>query len=219
MITEMKKRPYTLRQRAAQQGETRARIVAAAMELHEELGPRNTTISAIAERAGVQRLTVYRHFPDEQGLLRACSSHWLDLHPAPDPADWQTIAEPGARTHTAIARLYGYYRRTERMWRSSYRDEDEVPALKAVMREPRDYLRRVRDDLVAAWNPSPQARRALNAVLGHGLQFSSWESLDREGLTDAEMADAIVIWLAALCTPERSRGRTVARRARPPAAR
>jgi AcrR family transcriptional regulator len=204
MLTEMKKRPYTLRQRAAQQEETRARIVAAAMALHEELGPRNTTISAVAERAGVQRLTVYRHFPNEQSLLHACSSHWLDLHPVPDPSDWQAIAAPGARTRTALARLYGYYRRTERMWRSSYRDEGEVPALKAVMREPRDYLRRVRDDLVAAWNPPPEARRNVKAVIGHGLQFSSWESLDREGLTDAEMADAIVRWLVALCPRERA---------------
>ena len=110
------KRSYVLRERAKRLAETRARIVEAAMALHEELGPRNTTISAIAERAGVQRLTVYRHFPDERRLLVACSSHWLDLHPPPDPADWQGITGPGARTRIAIARLYGYFRRTERIF-------------------------------------------------------------------------------------------------------
>ena len=210
----MKKRPYTLKRRAALQEETRARIVEAAMALHEELGPRNTTISAIAERAGVQRLTVYRHFPDERRLLVACSSHWLDLHPPPDPADWQGITEPGARARIAIARLYGYFRRTERMWRSSYRDEDEVPALKAIMQAPRDYLRRVRDDLVTAWAPSPEASRVVKAVIGHCVQFSSWESLDREGLTDAEMAEAIAQWLGALCLSARGRHATKSRTGR-----
>ncbi|MGB8434172.1 MAG: TetR/AcrR family transcriptional regulator [Burkholderiales bacterium] len=194
------KRPYRLKRRAEQQDKTRVRIVEAAMALHEELGPRNTTISAIAERAGVQRLTVYRHFPDAHGLLVACSSHWLALHPPPDPADWQAIDNPGARLRTAVARLYGYYRRTEKMWRGSYRDEDAVPALKATMEAPRDYLRRIRDDLVAAWAPSPEANRTVSAVIGHCLQFSSWESLDREGLTDAEMADAIAQWLEGICS-------------------
>ena len=55
------------------------------MELHQALGPAKTTISAIAERAGVQRLTVYRHFPDERALLSACSSHYVVANPPPDP--------------------------------------------------------------------------------------------------------------------------------------
>jgi AcrR family transcriptional regulator len=210
----MKRRSYTLGRRAQQQQATRARIVEAAMALHEELGPRNTTISAIAERAGVQRLTVYRHFRDERSLFSACSSHWLSLHPPPDPADWQLVADVAARTRIAIARLYGYYRRTERMWRSTYRDEGEIPALKEAMRAPREYLRRARDDLVAAWAPAPETRRVLNAVVGHCLQFSSWESLDREGLTDAEMADAIVRWVAALNSDQRPRQRNGAQRPR-----
>jgi AcrR family transcriptional regulator len=198
----MKKRPYKLKQRAERQEETRTRIVAAAAALHEELGASKTTISAIAERAGVQRLTVYRHFPDEQALLVACSSHWLELHPPPDPAGWRDIADPGARTRAAVVSLYGYYRRTEQMWRGAYRDEDEVPALKAVMRQPREYLGRVRDDLLEAWAPPTAARRTVAAVIGHCLQFSTWESLDREPLTEAEMADAVVVWVAALCATD-----------------
>jgi len=194
----MKKRPYKLKRRAERQEETHARIIAAAAALHEELGASKTTISAIAERAGVQRLTVYRHFPDEQSLLVACSSHWLELHPPPDAAGWRNIADPGARTRAAVVALYGYYRRTEQMWRGAYRDEGEVPALKAVMRQPREYLRRVRDDLLEAWAPPAAARRTVGAVIGHCLQFSTWESLDREPLTEVEMADAVAIWLAAL---------------------
>jgi len=199
MILEMKTRTYRLKRRAERQEETRARIVAAAAELHEELGVTRTTISAIAERAGVQRLTVYRHFPDEGGLLAACSTHWLEAHPPPDPAEWREIPDPAVRTRTAVLRLYGYYRRTEKMWRNSYRDEDEVPALKAVMRQPREYLHRLRDELVEAWAPPAAARRALSAIIGHCLQFSTWESLDQEPLTEAEMADSITLWVTALC--------------------
>ncbi len=69
-------RKYELKQRAEKMSETRMRIVEATVELHEKLGPARTTISAIADRAGVQRLTVYRHFPDERSLFRACSGHW-----------------------------------------------------------------------------------------------------------------------------------------------
>src|SRR3546814_654746 len=94
MFTEMAKRPYNQAKRAESRDETRLRILRATMDLHEEIGLRQTTISAIAERAGVQRLTVYRHFPDDEALITACSGHWLGLHPPPDPARWAAITDP-----------------------------------------------------------------------------------------------------------------------------
>jgi AcrR family transcriptional regulator len=198
MVTEMNARKYTPTRRAEQQEQTRARIVRAAMALHEELGPRDTTISAVAARAGVQRLTVYRHFPDDGSLFTACSSLWLELNPPPDSAQWQDLAEPAARCRAAFAALHGYYRRTERMWNRAYRDEEEVPALKAVMGGFEAYLDAVRDDLLATWPSAPSTRRLLKATLGHCLRFSTWRSLDREGLSDAEMANVIERWLVAL---------------------
>jgi AcrR family transcriptional regulator len=110
----MSKRRYTLKQRAESQDETRRRIVEATAHLHEEVGPRDTTISAIAQEAGVQRLTVYRHFPDEMELFKACTSHWLGLNPPPDPATWGRL-EGLVRVQQALIELYRYYRRTERM--------------------------------------------------------------------------------------------------------
>ena len=71
------KRPYRLGERAKSQEQTRLRIVEATVALHEELGPRNTTITDIAKRAGVQRLTVYSHFADETAVFQACTAHWL----------------------------------------------------------------------------------------------------------------------------------------------
>src|SRR5215469_2787592 len=106
-------RKYQLHQRAQRQAETRQRIIDAAVELHTTLGPAQTTVSAIAERAGVERPTFYRHFPDEHALLTACSSHYLVTHPLPDPTSWGLIADPQTRLRRALAEVYAYYRRTE----------------------------------------------------------------------------------------------------------
>src|SRR5512133_580206 len=92
------KRPYRMRRRAELEELTRRRITESAVALHEELGPARTSISAVAERAGVRRSTVYRHFPDEAALFAACSSHWRAANPAPDPRAWAAIADPGLRT-------------------------------------------------------------------------------------------------------------------------
>ena len=78
-------RTYRLKRRAERQNETRERIVEAAVDLHTTLGPARTSILAIAERAGVERPTVYRHFPTTESLLTACTAHHWAQQPAPDP--------------------------------------------------------------------------------------------------------------------------------------
>lgn len=197
----MEKRKYTPRRRAQKQEQTRARIIEAAMALHEELGPRKATISAIAERAGVQRLTVYRHFPDDFALFQACTSRWLALNPPPEPTEWQAVAEPVQRARTAFKALYAYYRRTETMWAVSYRDVDEVPALQEPMAAVEDYLRQVRDDLAAAWSLPAPAERSLKAALTLCLRFATWQTLNREGLNDDEMTDLAAGWITCLTAP------------------
>lgn len=191
----MSKRKYTKRRRAAQEAETRQRIVAAAAELHGEKGPRDTTVSAVAARAGVQRLTVYRHFPDDHALFRACTAHWLAANPPPEPAAWSGVADARARSRAALAALYAYFRRTSEMWRLAYRDLDELPALLGPMREFEQYLDGVREDLFGAWAPGRREAGSMRAVLGHCLRYSSWRSLDAEGLADDEMAELAAGWL------------------------
>src|SRR5215831_10893429 len=97
------KRPYRMKRRAELEEQTRTRITESAVALHEELGPARTSISAIAERAGVRRSTVYRHFPDDDSLFAACSSHWRAANPPPDLGAWAAIADPAERTRTALA--------------------------------------------------------------------------------------------------------------------
>src|SRR3954468_19779595 len=122
-------RQYRQRKRAAQQDETRLRITEAAVDLHGSIGPARTTITAVAERAGVQRATVYRHFADEEALFGACSAHWMVQHPLPDVEAWARVADPDARLRTALRDLYDWYERGEYMLEKTTRDAPLVPAM------------------------------------------------------------------------------------------
>src|SRR4051794_34061775 len=123
------KRAYELKKRAERQDETRRRITEATVALHQEVGPAKTTVAEIARRAGVQRLTVYNHFPEDIELLGACQAHWLSLHPPPDPAGLASIADGPARLRAALAGLYAWFRATETMTAHVERDASLVPAL------------------------------------------------------------------------------------------
>lgn len=190
-------------ERAKSQEETRLRIVEAAMHLHEEIGPRATTISAIAERAGVQRLTVYRHFSDEAAVFKACSAHWLNLNPPPDPQGWVEIAEPFERTKIALEAFYRYYGATRRMWAAAHRDVAEVPALQEPMEAFANFLASVANDLSARFGATGKARERVEATIGHAIAFSTWSDLDeKRKLTDAEKVELIERWLRGAFDPD-----------------
>jgi len=171
------KRTYRMKRRAELEERTRLRITQSAIALHEELGPARTSISAIADRAGVRRSTVYRHFPDDDALFAACSSHWRAANPPPDPAAWAAIDDPAARTETALRELYAFYFRTERMYTSLLRDERHVPAVQRRLRDFHAYLDRVQGVLIAGRGLRGAARRRTEAAIGHAVAFATWQSL------------------------------------------
>jgi AcrR family transcriptional regulator len=183
----METRKYELRQRAEQQQATRRRITEAAVALHGSVGPAATTISAIAELAGVQRATVYRHFPDEASLFGACSAHFFAANPPPDPAAWQQLADPQARLAPALGELYAWYAQTEPMLANVTRDAELLPQL--VGRGYAELLGRLRQALTHGWEVEGAAAQLAHAALGHALGFRTWRSLVREqGLDNAEAA-------------------------------
>jgi AcrR family transcriptional regulator len=197
MITEMKTRKYNQKRRAEKAEQTRKRITEAAMKLHGSVGPAEASISAIAREAGVQRLTVYRHFADDSEIFQACTSLWAQHHPSPDPAAWQHLKDPADRTRAALTALYGFFRRSGEMLRLSYRDLDRVPALQGPMRGVDAWLGGIADDLLKPWKPGP-ARAQVAAVLHHAVRYATWESLSASGLTDTNLAAMVVQWLQAL---------------------
>ncbi len=194
----MDKRKYNKTLRAEQQDETRERIVEATVQLHEELGPAKTSIKAIAEKAGVQRLTVYRHFPDDASLFEACTSHYLGLHPPPNMADWAELQQASERSQTALLAFYRYYRQTEKMWTAAYRDLDQLKALQKPMGQFQAYLDMVSDDLLKAWQQSHSIKKQLQLTLRHCLQFSTWQSLQKTNVKDEKIAELVQSWLAGI---------------------
>jgi AcrR family transcriptional regulator len=197
----MEKRRYTQKKRAENRDDTRSRIVAAAARLHAGPGPAQTTISAVAERAGVQRLTVYRHFPAEALLQAAACEDWLARHPLPDPARWQAIRDRDERLLTALTALYTYFRATRRLWALGLRDAEAVPALRGPLGRAAAALAGQADLLAqgaAEGFPGGAAGAPVRATLRHAVKFSTWAALDEQGLDDGEMADLVLGWLGGL---------------------
>jgi AcrR family transcriptional regulator len=185
----IQKRKYELRARAAAQAETRRRIAAATAELHEEVGPARTTVAEVARRAGVQRLTVYKNFPEEYELFAACQRHFLAESPPPDPATALAIPDPGARLETVLRDLYRWYRRTERMSTNVRRDREIVPALDALMADTTDArAARLADVLAAGFAERRGPRREVRAAVALALDFWTWRRLAKEGLGDGAAA-------------------------------
>ena len=181
MSTETGTRPYRLRKRADSMEATRRRITEAAVDLHGSVGPARTTISAIAERAGVQRQTVYRHFPTEDDLFAACSQLHYEADRWPDPDHWRAIADPAERLATALDELYAYYERNEAMWTNVVRDETLVESVATTIKGFWAWLDDAADALAAGWGARGGRARVLRAAARHAVDFQTWRSLAGDG--------------------------------------
>jgi len=192
------KRKYELKQRAERVEETRRRITEATVELHRTVGPAATQISEIARRAGVQRVTVYNHFPDESALFTACSGHWRALHPTPDPAAWLATADTGERLRLGLRELYAWYRETEPMTANILRDAEIVPAMRPFVEQGLGtYLETVRRTLGEPIRARGRRRARVDAALHAAVDFHLWRSLAALGDTDAADLAAGMVELAA----------------------
>jgi AcrR family transcriptional regulator len=183
------KRPYRKKRRAELEEETRRRITESAVELHGTVGPSHTSMSAVAERAGVRRSTLYRHFPDEAALFEACSSHWAAANPPPDPTRWMVIEDPDERLEIALEDLYGFFRRTEPMMANLLRDEATNENVRRHFAAFHGFMEAARDILMRSRREQGQARARVRAAIGHALAFETWRSLVREqGLGNLQAA-------------------------------
>jgi AcrR family transcriptional regulator len=195
MSTETSRR-YEKKLRAAQEQETRQRILEAALLLHGTLGPARTTISAIAEEAGVRRATVYRHFPDERALFLGCSGLSRERNPLPDPALWSRIDDPAERLTAALDPIYAWYERGEPLLTAVLRDIDAMPIIRELQATGlQNYLARVEDDLAKGWGVRGTRARRLRAAIGLALDFYGWRTLHARGL---DRADVISVMTAAI---------------------
>ena len=181
-------RTYTLKRRAEQQAETRQRIVEATVDLHSSVGPARTTLSMIAERAGVQRHTLYAHFPDERSLFLACSGHVYERDPMPDADAWRVIADRRERMRAGLTAVYGWYERNADLMACVMRDIDVHPLVQEV-----NQLRV--GPIVAAWHEVLGAKLSdkQRVLLPLALSYFTWRTLVRQGgLKTAAAVDAMV---------------------------
>ncbi|HEV2260066.1 MAG TPA: TetR family transcriptional regulator [Streptosporangiaceae bacterium] len=186
-----------MRLRAEQVDQTRQRIVEAATALHGSIGLAGTTIAAIADRAGVTRLTVYRHFPDQTALISACSAHWMSQQQPPDPGAWSRVEDPAGRLRAGLADLYRFYRAGAAMLAHVYRDFAALP--EQHQQFLLDQANHHREVLAAPFGDDPARRRQLSAVLGHAASFWTWHSLCAEhGLSDQEAVEVMTATVLAV---------------------
>lgn len=192
----VKTRPYRKSKRAEDEERTRARIVDAAEALHGSLGPSRTSISAVAEKAGVTRATVYRHFPDDESLFLACSGQWLGRQPVPDASTWTSYDEPTARLRAGLADVYRYYRAGEPMISLVLRDADAVPqrVKQARLEQEQQWIRTLLQPFAA------RRRKTLRAAVAHAIAFTTWRSLCvAQGLPDKAAIELMLGMVTASC--------------------
>ena len=195
----MKRGKYELKKRAERQEETRLRIARATLELHEIVGPALTTRSAIAERAGVSRHTVYAHFPDDLSLGLACSTLGLTENPLPDIGPWEEIADPERRLRTALGELYGYFRRREGLLTNIQRDQDfpqrkDHPDVRKIMRPIVEHGAMMHRVLAEGWETrEDRAPSLVFGTIGVALDFQSWRTMVRkQGMSDEQAVEVMV---------------------------
>ena len=186
-------RNYNLKRRAEQQGATRRRIVEATIHLHETAGSNGATITAIAKTAGVSRLTVYRHFPDQVSLLQACTGLYNRDHPPPDASGLAAIQDPVRRLELALEGLYAYFAANEPMLGSGADALPTHPALAIALEPYFDGMRRMVELLSVGWEVDSGRGSLLGAALGHAIGFPTWRALRQEqGVTQSQAVRLMV---------------------------
>jgi AcrR family transcriptional regulator len=195
------KRKYELKQRAKAMAETHRRITEAAIELHGTVGPSRTTLSAVAKRAGVERRTLYRHFPNEADLFAACSTHYFTTNPWPDLASWRANRDPNERLEQALDELYAYYERTEGMFSNVLRDAELVDFARDAVIPLQSYLEEAAETLIAGRSLRGRRRQLLIAAMRHALAFSTWQSLSASGVARADAVTLVTALVEAAAAP------------------
>jgi AcrR family transcriptional regulator len=185
--------------------DTRRRIAQATFELHGLIGPAKTTIAAIAERAGVERATVYRHFPDDLALFRGCVGHGVAAHPFPDLTQLRSGDDPEKRLRAGLTRLYAYYRETEGIWPNILRDMPDLPVFQQANAEAGvfAYFAEVGAVLSEGWRITGRNRSSrtalLRAAVGHATEFQTWHGLVRgQGLEDRQVVEMMTVMVRCL---------------------
>jgi AcrR family transcriptional regulator len=186
-------RKYEMKRRAERMQETHRRITEAAVELHQTVGPARTTVSAIAEKAGVQRHTYYAHFPELKDLYQACMGHYAERNPVPEPSSWSVIADAEERLRVALSEVYAYYSGNEAMVSNVLRDAALDPIVQETIVSFDQYWETVRDVIADAFEASGERHEALLGAIALAQDFQTWRTLVRQQGLDEDRAVELMV--------------------------
>ena len=173
--------------------ETRRRITEATVELHQSVGPARTTVSAIAQKAGVQRHTYYAHFPEIKDLYQACTAHYLERNPLPEPSCWAEVSDPEERLRVALNEIYSYYQGNEAMMTNVLRDMPFDPVLQENNVLLFRHWETMRDTIADMFEASGDRREALLGAIALALDLQTWRTLvGQQGLEDDRAVELMV---------------------------
>lgn len=188
-------RAYNKTRRASKEQETHQKILDAAISLYGAVGPAATTISAVAAKASVQRLTVYRHFPGETDIPVQVVAHWFDQNPLPDPNDWRNGVAAENWPIAILSMLYSYYADTYAFWPAVLSDRDKLPKLNAVLEAYDKQLHTMQEDILRHLPDSRRSSSLCQSATNHAVQFSTWRTLSDQGLDTVEVAALMEDWI------------------------
>jgi AcrR family transcriptional regulator len=188
----MSRRRYRLDRRAETAEETRRRLVQATFELHAEQGIHATTMTHIAERAGVSVGTVYHHFPTYQDAVFACSQHAAATNPFPTPGIFAGLTTMEDRVRRLVRETFGFYERLPEYERIRAERWGMPPIAAHVEREESERLALVREAL-RAFKVKPRLIGTCAAL----LDIAVYGTLTRQGVTPAKAAEEIAGFILA----------------------
>jgi AcrR family transcriptional regulator len=177
--------------RAAATEQTRARIVAATVEAHRELGIQATSWDEIARRAGVGVGTVYRHFRSLDELLPACGQLVEQAMALPNQEEivraFDGVRSQRARLNRLVELVFDLYERAGPFIHNIQSERAQLPQLERWHHMIESTLDALLTTALRPLNPPRQQIEIARAL----LDLSTWQAFRRRDLSRREASEAV----------------------------
>ena len=155
-------RKYSSRRRTESAEHTRQSIVEAAVKMHEK---GITTLSAVAEEAGVSLPTVNKYFPTREDLFTACTGHVADTLDYPSPEALAAIEDRGERIQQLVEAVYTLHEETFGTAWTGYKLEDESPVMAQAMIDYENFIGVLVESLLHDWEGKSGTPSSLSSFI------------------------------------------------------
>ena len=181
------RRKYVSEARRAQVEETRHRILESLAQVVAESGEGEVIFEAIAQKAGIERRTVFRYFPNREALMRAFWS-WINERLAAQtlPKDFEDLLKLPIEVFSGFDRNEGIIRA------SLHSSTGREMRLAALSERRKSFRKAVSDGLNEV---SPVERKRMEAAAHLLYSAAAWETLKDYGGLSGREAGETVSWI------------------------